>query len=260
MAEEPIIRIERRGAVAIVTIDRPERRNALGRAAWLELRGVIRDVRDDDGVTGMILTGSGDRSFAAGADIRELVDRPPWVALAGLVQGILRELEDLPIPTIAAMNGHALGGGWELALACDFRVAARHARVGFPETGLGIIPGGGGARRLAQHVGVGRAKELIMLGTTLEAPEAHALGLVHRVADPPDDPLTMSIDLMRELGTRSAFALRMAKTVLNRTAYDEPDLERLAYTLTYLSDDRSERMRRFLDRSAGDRGPAPDQG
>ena len=169
---EAAIRSEIAEGVAVVTIDRPERRNAMSREAWLEFRSVIDVLSADQAVRGMILTGAGDRAFAAGADIGELADRPAFVALDGLVQGILLDLEALPFPTVAALNGHALGGGWELALACDLRVAVPSALVGFPEVGLGILPGAGGTLRLLQHVGIGLAKEWIFTGRLLTAEEA----------------------------------------------------------------------------------------
>jgi enoyl-CoA hydratase/carnithine racemase len=248
MAEPGFLRFESTDGVALVTVNRPERRNALSRDAWLELRGLLGTVRDDPETRGMIITGAGDRAFAAGADIAELADRDPLVALDGLVQDILLELESLPFPTIAALNGHALGGGWELALACDLRVAASTARMGFPEVGLGIIPGAGGTLRLLQHVGVGRAKELILTGRILDAAEAESFGLVNRVVEP-GEVLTAARELMDQLASQPRLALRVAKTVIDAAArgHAGPELERLAYTLTFHAPDRSERMRRFLD-------------
>ncbi|MGH2776357.1 MAG: enoyl-CoA hydratase/isomerase family protein, partial [Actinomycetota bacterium] len=152
MDESGALLVETISGVTVVTINRPSRRNALARDNWLELGNLLGDLRADPETRGLIVTGAGDRAFAAGADVAELVDRDPLVALDGLVQGILHQLSDLPWPTIAALNGHALGGGWELALACDLRVAVPHALVGFPEVGLGIIPGAGGTHRLLQHV------------------------------------------------------------------------------------------------------------
>lgn len=251
MAEAAALRCETTDGVALVTVDRPDRRNALSRDAWLELRELLGDLRDDPETKGMILTGAGDRAFAAGADVAELADRDPMVALDGLVQGILLELEALPIPTIAALNGPALGGGWELALACDLRVAASTARVGFPEVGLGIMPGAGGTLRLMQHVGVGRAKEWIMTGRILDAAEAESFGLVNRVVEA-GQVLEAARSLMDDLVSQPPVALRVAKIVINAAARGEagPDLERLAYTLTFHAPDRSERMHRFLDQRA----------
>lgn len=249
---DPVLRVERANGVALVTIDRPERRNAMSRAAWLELARFVLESRDDDGLRGVVMTGAGDRAFVAGADVEELVDRDPIVALAGTVQRTLRELEDLPIPTVAALNGDALGGGWELALACDLRVAAPHARVGFPEVGLGIMPGAGGTQRLLQHVGLGRAKDLILSGRLLDAEEAMAIGLVSAVAS---DAVGEARRLLGEILEQAPLSVRLAKTVLNATARRDAgaDLERLAYTLTFHSEDRGARMRRFLERRPTER-------
>jgi enoyl-CoA hydratase/carnithine racemase len=234
--------------VVVATMNRAERRNALSRAAWLELGDLLGDLQADAETRGLIITGTGNRAFAAGADVSELVDRPPFVALDGLVQGILLQLEDLPFPTIAALNGHALGGGWELALACDLRIAASHARVGFPEVSLGIMPGAGGTLRLLQHVGIGLAKEWILTGRLLDASEAASHGLVNKVVDA-TEVLDAARSVMGELIAQPRVGVRLAKLVLNATARGEAGalLERLAYTLTFHSPERSERMRSFLD-------------
>ena len=249
MPETASIRVEVRDGIAVATIDRPERRNALSRHAWSELRTAIAALGGDDEVAGLIVTGTGDQAFAAGADVDELADRPAFVALDGSVQSILLELEALPFPTIAAINGHALGGGWELALACDLRVAVSSAKVGFPEVGLGIMPGAGGILRLLQHVGVGLAKEWILTGRLLDASEAHALGLVNRVVEP-GHALDEARDLMEVLATQPRTAVRLATLLIDAAARGEasPAMERLAYTLTFHAPDRAERMHAFLDR------------
>ena len=248
---ESHLSVERDDAgVVVATIERDERRNALGRDDWLALRALVRELADDPDVRGVIVTGAGDRAFAAGADISELVDRPPLVALDGLVQRALRELEDLPVPTIAALNGHALGGGWELALACDLRVASEDAHVGFPEVRLGLLPGAGGTQRLLQHVGIGVAKELILGAKVMAADEALALGLVNDVV-PSDDVMPTARRVLAEILGHGRVAVRLAKQVLNATARggDASDLERVAYTLTFFDEERGERMRRFLERN-----------
>ena len=154
------------------------------------------------------------------------------------------------MPTIAALNGHALGGGWELALACDLRVASEDARVGFPEVRLGLLPGAGGTQRLLQHVGIGVAKELILGARILAADEALALGLVNDVV-PGDDVLPAARRALDEILGHGRLAVRLAKQVLNATARggDASDLERVAYTMTFFDDERGERMRGFLERS-----------
>ena len=248
MAEGKALLRETHEGIAVVTINRPDHRNALTRAAWLELQALMHELRTDPETRGLILTGAGERAFAAGADVSELVDRPPLVALEGLVQGILIELEDLPFPTVAALNGHALGGGWELALACDLRIAVARARVGFPEVGLGIIPGAGGSLRLLQHVGVGRAMEWILASRLIDAREAASYGLINKVVD--GNVVEEARLLMDELASQPRLAVRLAKLMVNATARGQsgPDFERLAYTLAFHSSERSERMQRFLDR------------
>jgi enoyl-CoA hydratase/carnithine racemase len=257
MADPISVSVRSSEGVALVTIDRPERRNALSRDAWLELRSAITAARSDPDTLGLIITGSGDRAFAAGADIEELADRPALVALDGLVQTVLLEVEALPFPTIAAVNGHALGGGWELALACDLRVAVSSARVGFPEVGLGIMPGAGGILRLLQHVGIGFAKEWVLTGRLLDASEAHAHGLVNRVVEP-GQALDAARGLMAEIASQPLTAVRLATIVIDAAARGQasPELERLAYTLTFHSPERAERMHAFLDR----RDPASTEG
>ena len=213
------------------------------------------------------MTGAGERAFAAGADVAELVDRPPAMALDGVVRGILNELEDLPIPTVAALNGHALGGGWELALACDVRVAVPGAKVGFPEVGLGIMPGAGGIGRLLQHVGVGLAKEWILTGRLLSADEASSYGLINAVVDPAD-LLPEARRLMGAMADQPSLAFRLAKSTINTGARGGPvaEVERLAYALTFHGPERGERMRRFLDgdrdgpRATGPAGSAEEDG
>ena len=249
MTDAPLVLSETDVGVTTLTVNRPQRRNALSRAAWLALLDEIRRVRNDPAARAVVVTGSGDRAFAAGADVAELVDREPLVALEAVVAGVLQELEDLPVPTVAALNGHALGGGFELALACDLRIAVEDAVVGFPEVGLGIMPGAGGVRRLLHHVGLGRAKELVMSGRLIDAREAERLGIHNRVVDRGRlrDATAELLDGMLDKGPLS---VRLAKLVLNATASGTADrsLETLAYTLTFFSDDRAQRMQSFLER------------
>jgi enoyl-CoA hydratase len=248
VTDAPLILSETRAGVTTLTVNRPERRNALSRDAWLALLDEIRRVRDDSAARAVVVTGAGDRAFAAGADVAELVDREPLVALEALVAGVLQELEDLPVPTVAAVNGHALGGGFELALACDLRIAVEDALVGFPEVGLGIMPGAGGIRRLLHHVGLGRAKELVMSGRLVDARAAEGLGIINRVVERArlEEATAELLDGMLDKGPLS---VRLAKLVLNATASGTADrsIETLAYTLTFYSEDRAERMRTFLE-------------
>jgi enoyl-CoA hydratase len=210
-----LIRVEREDAVAIVTVDRQEARNALDVATLTELRDRLGELADDDGARVVILTGAGEKAFVAGADIKYMsgldVDQAKqWGALGHEVG---RLLETMPKPTIAAINGFALGGGCELAIACDIRYAASSAKLGQPEVNLGIIPGWGGTQRLARLCGLGVAKELIFTGRIVAAEEALRIGLVNGVHDP-------ALDKPREVATllssKSPISLRLMKELANR--------------------------------------------
>ena len=178
--------VDRHDAVAVVTIDRQEALNALNVETLTELRDRLRELADDDSARVVVLTGAGDRAFVAGADIKYMGGLGPgeakeWGALG---HEAARLLEEMPKPTIAAINGFALGGGCELALGCDLRYASSNARLGQPEIDLGIVPGWGGTQRLARVCGLGVAKELILTGRLVDAEEALRIGLVNAIADP----------------------------------------------------------------------------
>jgi enoyl-CoA hydratase len=210
-----VIRVDREDAVAVVTVDRQEALNALDVATLTELRDRLRELAEDDGVRVVVLTGAGEKAFVAGADIKYMSDldveqAKEWGAL-GHEAG--RLLETMPKPTIAAVNGFALGGGCELALACDIRHAATTAKLGQPEVNLGIIPGWGGTQRLARVCGLGVAKELIFTGRTVGAEEALRMGLVNSVGDP---VLDTALETARLLATKSPVALRLMKQLANR--------------------------------------------
>ena len=207
------IRVERDDAVAILTIDRPDALNALNVETLSGLRDALRGLGDD--VRVVVLTGAGDRAFAAGADIKymsglDVTGAKEWGALG---HETTRLLETIPQPTIAAINGFALGGGCELALACDVRYASTKAKLGQPEINLGIIPGWGGTQRLARVCGVGVAKELILTGRTVDADEALRLGLVNAVHDP---VLDKALETARLLASKGPLALAAAKAAVNR--------------------------------------------
>jgi enoyl-CoA hydratase len=208
--------VVREAAVAVVTIDRPEALNALDVATLTALRDRLAELGSDDSVRAVVLTGAGEKAFAAGADIRYMSGLDPehakaWGAL-GHEAG--RLLETMGKPTIAAVNGFALGGGCELALACDLRYASSRAKLGQPEIGLGIVPGWGGTQRLARICGLGAAKELIYTGRTVEAEEALRLGLVNGIADP---VLDRAREVAAELAAKSPVALGLAKRLCNLT-------------------------------------------
>ena len=210
-----MIRVDREDTVAIVTIDRQEALNALDVATLTDLRDRLRELADDEAARVVILTGAGEKAFVAGADIKymsglDIDQAKQWGAL-GHETG--RLLETMPKPTIAAINGFALGGGCELAAACDLRYAASSAKLGQPEVNLGIIPGWGGTQRLARLCGLGVAKELIFTGRSVDAEEALRIGLVNAVHDP---VLEKAREVAVLLASKSPIALSLMKDLANR--------------------------------------------
>jgi enoyl-CoA hydratase len=246
-----VIRVDREAAVAVVTVDRQDALNALDVATLTDLRDRLRELADDDDVRVVVLTGAGEKAFVAGADIKYMsgldVDQAKeWGAL-GHEAG--RLLETMPKPTIAAINGFALGGGCELALACDIRYAASGAKVGQPEVNLGIIPGWGGTQRLARVCGLGVAKELIFTGRVIGADEALRIGLVSAVHDPVLDQARETAAL---LASKSPIALRLMKGLANRALGDDhgSNLNRESETFGELfsSYDAKEGMTAFVEK------------
>jgi len=208
--------VARDGAVAVVTIDRPDALNALNVETLTELRDRLLELAADEDARVVVLTGAGEKAFVAGADIKYMSELDPdrakaWGAL-GHETG--RLLETMPKPTIAAVNGFALGGGCELALACDIRYASSRAKLGQPEINLGIVPGWGGTQRLAHVCGIGVAKELIYTGRTVDAEEALRIGLLNAIADP---VLEKALETAHELAGKSRLALSLAKELCNLT-------------------------------------------
>ena len=201
--------IDRDGSVAVVTVNRPKVLNALNTQTLDELRRAILALKHDDSVRAVVLTGAGEKSFIAGADINELAVQTPTTgrehAMAG--QHVLDLIEHMGKPVIAAINGYALGGGCELAMACTLRIAADTARLGQPEITLGIIPGYAGTQRLARIIGRGRALELLLTGDQISAPEAHRLGLVNRVV-PAADLMRDARALAATLAAKAPVAVR----------------------------------------------------
>jgi enoyl-CoA hydratase len=209
-----LIDVARDGGVAVATIDRPDALNALDVATLTELRDRLRELAGDSAVRAVVLTGAGERAFVAGADIKYMSGLGPeqakgWGALGHEAASLL---ESMPKPTIAAINGFALGGGCELALACDIRYASARAKLGQPEINLGIVPGWGGTQRLARICGIGAAKELIFTGRTVDAGEALRIGLVNGLADP---VLDKALETAHELAEKSPLALAIAKRLVN---------------------------------------------
>ncbi|MDP9260359.1 MAG: enoyl-CoA hydratase-related protein [Actinomycetota bacterium] len=208
------IAVARDGAVAVVTIDRQDALNALNVETLTELRDRLRDLSTDNDVRVVVLTGAGEKAFVAGADIKYMSglgsdEAKGW---GGLGHDAGRLLETMAKPTIAAINGFALGGGCELALACDIRYASSRAKLGQPEINLGIVPGWGGTQRIARVCGVGVAKDLIMTGRLVDAEEALRIGLVSAIADP---VLDKALETAHELVAKSSLALALAKRLIN---------------------------------------------
>ena len=208
------VHVERHDAVALVTIDRQEALNALDVETLTELRDRLRELKEDESARVVVLTGAGGRAFVAGADIKYMAGLGPDEAKewGGLGHEAARLLEEMPKPTIAAINGFALGGGCELALGCDIRYASSNARLGQPEIDLGIVPGWGGTQRLARVCGLGVAKELILTGRQVNAEEALQIGLVDAIADP---VLDLALEVAGKLAAKSPLALAVAKRLLN---------------------------------------------
>jgi enoyl-CoA hydratase len=245
--------VERDGAVATVTLNRPKVLNALNHQLIAELRQAIDELDADGDVRVIILTGSGDRAFVAGADINELATQTPAGGreLSRRGQSLFARIEQLGKPVIAAIGGFALGGGCELAMACTFRVAADTAKLGQPEVNLGLIPGYGGSQRLPRLVGKDRAMELILTGRQVGAEEAHRIGLVTRVV--PAAALAQEAKLFaQELASKAPLALRYAKTAIER-GLDMPfeagcDLEATLFGLVASTDDMAEGTKAFLEK------------
>ncbi len=205
------------GEIAIITINRPEVRNALNAQVKLECLRAVQEVDADPEVRAVILTGAGDRAFAAGSDIAELQQRntvSEVLPQASVNRALAHLLENMPKPTVAAINGFALGAGCELALACTFRIASESARLGLPEINLGIIPGNGGTQRLTRLVGKGRALQMVLTGEIVEAQEAYRMGLVSQVV-PADKLLESALELARQLAGKPPLALLAAKQAIN---------------------------------------------
>ncbi|HZG43201.1 MAG TPA: enoyl-CoA hydratase-related protein, partial [Longimicrobium sp.] len=244
MSAYELLRIDRDGAVAIVTIDRPEKRNALSAQVRAELIALLDALRDDDSVRVLVVTGAGDKAFVAGADIGEFAQRTPLEQRAAMTgRRVFDEVAAYPKPVLAMINGLALGGGCELALACDVRLAADTAKLGQPEINLGIIPGGGGTQRLPRVVGTGQAMRLILSGEIIGAAEALRIGLVD-VVHSAAELRERTLEFARGMAAKSPVALRMAKSAV-RAAADMPlaaglQYETEAFITCFGSDDKRE--------------------
>ncbi len=246
------VKLEVKGGIAAVTMNRPEAMNALNDKVLRELKETIAQVRDDPAVRAVIITGEGP-AFVAGADIRAMLsaERDDIREFTSFGQGVMNDIERLEKPVIAAINGFALGGGLELALACDIRLASTEARMGFPEVGLGIFPGFGGTQRTTRLIGKGRACELIFTGDHVGAEEAAGIGLVNRVL-PPQQLMAEAQRLAKRIARQGPFAVGKAKMAINQALQTGLD-DGLAFELegvlaTFETEDQKEGMTAFLER------------
>src|SRR5689334_25018486 len=207
----------KKGTIAYVTLNRPKVLNALNTKTWQDLKTAFEDARDDTAVRGVILTGAGDKAFIAGADIGELTRLTAVEAekSSAFGQAVLDLIENLGKPVIAAVNGFALGGGCETAMACTIRIAVENARVGQPEVKLGVIPGGGGTQRLPRLVGKGRALQLILSGEMINAQEAYRIGLVNEVV-PAAELITRAEGILKQIFSNAPHAVKYSLEAVNK--------------------------------------------
>lgn len=253
------VEITREGVVAVVTVNRPEALNALNTQTKEELLEAVRRLSVDESVRAVVLTGAGEKSFVAGADITEMSGFTAEQARrsSSLGQSVMNAIEAAPQAWIAAVNGFALGGGCELALACDIRLASENAKFGQPEVNLGITPGFGGTQRLARNVGEGWAKYLVLSGRHIRADEALRIGLVQG-AFPKDELMTRAMKLAEELAGKSPLALAYAKAAVNAAADTDivtgQAIERDLFALSFATEDHAEGMNAFLEKRAPEFG------
>ena len=246
---------EKKGAIAYVTVNRPKVLNALNHRTWADLRTAFEDARDDAEVRGVILTGAGDKAFIAGADIWELahVSAVEAEQSSSFGQGVLNLIENLGKAVIAAINGFALGGGCETAMACTIRIAAESAKFGQPEVKLGLLPGGGGTQRLPRLVGKGRALQIILSAETISAAEAYRIGLVNEVV-PTADLISRAETILKQIFANAPIAVKYSLEAVNKgleTSQAEGlALEASFFGLCAATEDKKEGTSAFLEKRA----------
>ncbi|OCA86913.1 MULTISPECIES: enoyl-CoA hydratase [unclassified Bacillus (in: firmicutes)] len=243
----------REDGVAVIVLDQPQKSNALSIEMLKELQQTLRLYKENSSIHCIIITGSGDKAFCSGADLKERLNMTP--AQVGEAVRLIKEtismIDQMPQPTIASINGAAFGGGLELALACDIRVASHHAKMGLTETSLGIIPGAGGTQRLPRLIGISKAKELIFTARRIDAIEALQIGLVNQIAKP-DELETMSLSIARKIAANAPIAVKEAKKAIERGM--ETDLvhglqiEEMSYQVTIPTKDRMEGLIAFKEK------------
>lgn len=250
--EYKFLLVENRGRVRVVTINRPKEMNALDTEVLGELDCAFTEAASDEGTDVVVLTGSG-KAFVAGADIAQMseMDAAEGKAFGSFGSDIFRRIETMEKVVIAAVNGYALGGGCELAMACDIRIASEKAKIGQPETGLGITPGFSGTQRLSRIVGVGKAKELIYTADVIDAQEAFRIGLFNKVVEA-ERLMSEALEMAEKIASRSQVAVRYAKEAINRGIETDIDtgicIESNLFGLCFASPDQKEGMRAFLER------------
>ena len=238
--------------LAYVTISRPDVRNALNKETLIELKQTLEKLEEMDEVKCVIITGEGEKSFAAGADISQLEKKTMYDAFkSGSMQEIYDYIEGYTKPTIAMVNGYALGGGCELAMACDIRIAASHAKFGLPELNLSIIPGAGGTQRLTRLVGRGKALEMILTGKLITSEEAAAIGLITEMAET-SQLKEKTVEIAEQIISKGPMAVMMAKLAVNMGADTDMKtgllIEKLSQAILFASEDKNEGTRAFLEK------------
>jgi enoyl-CoA hydratase/carnithine racemase len=246
---------EKKNGIAYVTLNRPKVLNALNTPTWIDLQKAFTDAKGDHAVHGVILTGAGDKAFIAGADISELahVDAYEAEESSRFGQEVLNLIENLGKPVIAAINGFALGGGCETAMACTIRIAAEHAKFGQPEVKLGLLPGGGGTQRLPRLVGKGRALQLILTGETISAQEAYRIGLVNEIV-PAANLIARAEAVLKQISANAPIAVKYSLDAANK-GLDTSQIEGFALEASYFgicaaTEDKKEGTTAFLEKRA----------
>lgn len=247
------ILVERRDKVGIITINRPEVRNALDRDAWRLLHGAFAELDNDPSIRVIVVTGAGEKAFVAGADLNSLKVRTSVETLYGETPTIVAAIESAMKPTIAAINGFALGGGLELAMACDIRICSKAAKLGQTEINVGILPGAGGTQRLSRLVGTAKAKEMIFTGKIITAEEAEKIGLVNCVVEP-QELMEKTLAMAKDIADKSSVTLQVAKQVVNQGFNTDLatglTLEKLGQSFIFGTEDRLEGITAFLEKRA----------
>ena len=237
--------------VAVLTIDREQVRNALDLDTWLDLEHFVDFAETEPSIKAIVLTGAGRKSFAAGADLRMMLEKGAVDVLNGTSQRVVTKFETCSKAIVAAINGHAFGGGFEVALACDIRIMAEHAKLGLPETGLGLLPGVGGSQRLTRVVGMGRAKEIILAGRVVSAQEAVDMGLAYQCVGG-DALLETAKACAAAIAAKGPLAVRLAKRAIRASLSTDQEngmlIEMLCLSILCGSEDKREGVQAFLEK------------